>query len=148
SYHWFQPFDDARVSGTKVACYEFRYLSRPVIALNRIDSYDEVQVTFHYNRHEDNAYVRKTIPALDFVRLLIQHIPDKNFKMTRYYGLYARHRETDKALYKAVSKSKYHLLRSFTKWRNDILLSYGYAPLNYPNCRHERAMAKAKCRSA
>lgn len=148
--------------------YISRYLGRPVIALKRIDSYDGEHVTFHYNRHEDNAYIQQTLPALDFIRLLIQHIPDKNFKMTRYYGLYARHREIDKTLHKAIPKSKQQILQSFTKWRSNILLSFGYDPLNCPNCSHEmllaevyydhhrvslqdlyeRTMAKIKCRSA
>ncbi len=150
-----------------VVKYIGRYLGRPVIALKRIDSYDGESVTFHYNRHEDNVYVAKTLPALDFMRLLIQHIPEKNFKMTRYYGLYARHRENDKSLHKAIHKSKHKLFRSFTQWRTDILLSFGYDPLSCSNCNHEmlllelyydhrtvsleelyeRAMLKAKCRS-
>ena len=75
--------------------YIGRYLGRPVIALKQIDSYDGENVTFHYNRHEDNAYVKRTIPAIEFIKLLIQHIPEKHFKMIRYYGLYARHREID-----------------------------------------------------
>ncbi len=75
--------------------YISRYLGRPVIALSRIDSYDGDNVTFHYYRHEDNAFVQKTIPVIDFIKLLIQHIPERNFKMTRYYGLYARHRVAD-----------------------------------------------------
>lgn len=41
-----------------VTKYISRYLGRPVIALKRIDSYDGVNATFHYNRHEDNAYVK------------------------------------------------------------------------------------------
>lgn len=79
-----------------VVKYISRYLGRPVIALSRIDSYDGENVTFHYNRHEDNVFVKKTIPALDFISLLIQHIPEPHYKMTRYYGLYARHRDNDK----------------------------------------------------
>ena len=65
------------------------------IATSRIDSYDEDSetVTFHYNRHEDDKYIQETIPALDFIRRLIRHIPEKHFKMIRYGGLYARHRE-------------------------------------------------------
>lgn len=35
-----------------VTKYISRYLGRPVIALNRIDSYDGKNVTFHYHRHE------------------------------------------------------------------------------------------------
>ena len=66
-----------------VVKYISRYLGRPVIALSRIDSYDGESVTFHYNRHEDNVFVKKTLPAIEFIKLLIQHIPEKNFKMTR-----------------------------------------------------------------
>ena len=150
-----------------VSKYISRYLGRPVIALSRIDSYDGTNVTFHYNRHEDNAFVRKTIPAMDFIKLLIQHIPDKQFKMIRYYGLYARHREQDNKLFKAVPKSKHAFLLSFNKWRNLFFSSLGYDPLECPKCKttmvqldlyyrhkhvsltelYERAMAKLRYRS-
>ena len=53
------------------------------LLLNRIDSYDSENVTFHYNHHEDNVFVRKTVPALDFISLLTQHIPGLHYKMTR-----------------------------------------------------------------
>lgn len=146
--------------------YISRYLGRPVIALSRIDSYDGENVTFHYNRHEDNVFVKKTIPALDFISLLIQHIPEPHYKMTRYYGLYARHREKDKSLTLAIHKSKRKTIRSFTMWRNNILISFGYDPLCCPNCKHTMSLtdvyynhkrvsleelyerANAKCRSA
>ncbi|MDD2978741.1 MAG: transposase [Hespellia sp.] len=151
-----------------VVKYISRYLGRPVIASSRIDSYDGENVTFHYNKHEDNSYVQKTLPVLDFIKLLIQHIPEKHFKMTRYYGLYARHREIDNSLHKAVSKSKHRIILDFNTWRKLILLSFGYDPLQCPKCNHtmeflelyhnhkpvslqesyERTMAKAKCRSS
>ena len=112
--------------------------------------------------------LKKTLPSIDFIKLLIQHIPEKNFKMTRYYGLYARHRTSDQKLRKAIHPSKHKFLKSFSKWRNDIALSFGYDPLKCPHCHHdmclleiyynhqrisleelyERAMAKARCRSA
>ena len=61
--------------------YIGRYLGRPVIATSRIDKYDGDMVTFHYNRHEDDALVIETIPVLDFIQRLIRHIPEKHFKM-------------------------------------------------------------------
>lgn len=151
-----------------VTKYISRYLGRPVIALNRIDSYDGKNVTFHYHRHEDNAFVKKCIPALDFISLLIQHIPEHHYKMIRYYGLYARHRNNDKKLRRAIPKNRQPIIRSFTKWRNNIALSFGYDPLCCPNCKigmtltdlyfnhkripleemYERTLAKFKCRSA
>lgn len=149
-----------------VVKYISRYLGRPVIALKRIDSYDGENVTFHYNRHEDNAFVSKTVSALDFISLLIQHIPESHYKMTRYYGLYSRHREKDKSLRHVVHKSKQTLIRSFSKWKPNILISFGYDPLCCPKCsnsmslmdiyyNHQRLSleelyekAKLKCRSA
>ena len=148
-----------------VSQYISRYLGRPVIGLSRIDSYDGESVTFHYNRHEDNVYVEKTLPAIDFIKLLIQHIPEKHFKMTRYYGLYARNRELDKSLNRLVPKAKHKIILDFNTWRNRIALSFGYDPIQFPNCKkkmelldlyykhtkvsldelYERTMAKMKC---
>ena len=116
--------------------YIGRYLGRPVIATKRIDHYDTSAdtVTFHYNRHEDDVYVERTLSAIDFIKLLMQHIPEKNFKMIRYYGLYARHREADKQLRRARSSEQQKTLVSFNRWRASILLSFGYDPLSCPHC--------------
>ncbi|MEI3302868.1 MAG: transposase [Lachnospiraceae bacterium] len=119
-----------------VVKYIGRYLGRPVIAPSRIDKYDGEMVTFHYNRHEDEQYIEETIPAMEFIQRLIRHIPEKHFKMIRYGGIYARHREIDSKLYRAISKSKHHIYRSFNQWRTAILSSFGYDPLVCPDCQH------------
>lgn len=117
-----------------VTKYIGRYLGRPVIATSRIDNYDGINVTFHYNRHEDEKYVQETIPALEFIERLIQHIPEKHFKMIRYGGLYARHRKVDEKVFKAIPKEKHQILRSFNEWRTAILYAFGYDPLKCPDC--------------
>ena len=119
-----------------VVKYIGRYLGRPVIATSRIDKYDGEMVTFHYNRHEDEQYIEETIPAIEFIQRLIRHIPEKHFKMIRYGGIYARHREIDSKLYRAISKSKHHIYHSFNQWRTAILSSFGYDPLVCPDCQH------------
>nr|WP_242861186.1 transposase [Acetivibrio ethanolgignens] len=100
-----------------VVKYIGRYLGRPVTATSRIDKYDGEMVTFHYNRHEDEQYVEETIPAMEFIQRLIRHIPEKNYKMIRYGGLYARHRDIDSKLHHAISKSKHSFYRSFNHQR-------------------------------
>ena len=120
-----------------VVKYIGRYLGRPVIATSRIDKYDGEMVTFHYNRHEDEQYIEETIPAMEFIQRLIRHIPEKHFKMIRYGGIYARHREIDSKLYRAISKSKHHIYRSYNQWRTAILSSFGYDPLTCPDCQHK-----------
>ena len=114
--------------------YISRYLGRPVIATSRIDTYDGENVTFHYTRHEDNKTVTETIPALNFIQKLIVHIPEKHFKMLRYYGIYAKHHKQEKKLRKCISAEKQRFLRSIQDWRQSILLSFGYDPLCCSEC--------------
>ncbi len=118
-----------------VAKYIGRYLGRPVIATSRIDNYDGIGiVTFHYNRHEDDKYIQETIPAMDFIKRLIRHIPEKHFKMIRYGGLYARHRKIDKKLYQVSFQRKTPCIYAVsTDGGHAILSSFGYDPLECPD---------------
>ncbi len=114
--------------------YITRYLGRPVIATSRIDKYDGEYVTFHYTRHEDNKTIVECIPALDFIKRLIVHIPEKHFKMLRYYGIYAKHHKQEKKLRRCISPEKRKFLSNILDWRNSILLSFGYDPLRCSIC--------------
>jgi len=114
--------------------YINRYLGRPVIATSRIDKYDGDNVTFHYTRHEDNKTIEECVPALDFIKRLIVHIPEKHFKMLRYYGIYAKHHKQEKKLRRCISSQKLEFLRFLQDWRNSILLTFGYDPLRCPDC--------------
>lgn len=120
-----------------VTKYIGRYLGRPVIATSRIDDYDGTNVTFHYNRHEDDKYIVESIPAIEFIQRLIQHIPEKGFKQIRYYGIYARSYNATAKLKRAVPREKHAILLSFNKWRNCICSSFGYDPLKCPCCNNE-----------
>ena len=123
---------------------------------------------WRHKKHFNYKLITETIPVLDFIARLIPHIPEKHFKMIRYYGLYARHRVTDKKLNLAISKQKHKIYRSCNSWRNAILSSFGYDPIQCPCCGttmlfqelyfnhhhvaldelYERTIAKAKrCRS-
>ena len=114
--------------------YISRYLGRPVIATSRIDKYDGEMVTFHYTRHEDDKTIEECIPAMDFIKRLIIHIPEKHFKMLRYYGIYAKHHKQEKKLRKCISPEKKRFITRTLDWRNSILLSFGYDPLHCDTC--------------
>lgn len=129
----------------EVIKYIARYLGRPVIASSRIDKYDGNFVTFHYNRHEDDKLIYETIPVLDFIKMLIRHIPEKHFKMVRYYGIYARHRQSDKKIRRMISSEKRSFYRSFNRWRNSIYFSFGYDPLKCPNCGNLMSLLDIFC---
>ena len=66
---------------------------------------------------------------MEFIQRLVRHIPEKHFKMIRYGGIYARHREIDKKLRRTISREKHHIYRSFNQWRTAILSSFGYDPI-------------------
>ena len=105
-----------------------------MIATSRIDDYDGENVTFHYTRHEDNKTIIESVPALNFIQRLIVHIPEKHFKMLRYYGIYAKHHKQEKLLRRCISEKKRAFLKSIQDWRNSILLSFGYDPLRCSEC--------------
>ena len=126
----------------QVIKYIGRYLGRPVIASSRIDNYDGENVTFHYNRHEDDQLVVETVLATEFIKKLIIHIPEKHFKMIRYYGIYARHRDSDKRIRRAIPAEKRKAYLSFTTWRNAIITAFGYDPIQCPHCGHTMTVQK------
>ena len=77
--------------------YINRYLGRPAIAPSRINAYNGDSVTFHCQQHEDNQTITEQILAVDVIKCLILNIPDKHFKMVRYYGIYAKHHNREKS---------------------------------------------------
>ena len=114
---------------TEISLYIGRYLGRVPIAMSRIDSYDGEFVTFHYNRHEDDKLIIETLPAIDFIKRLIRHIPDKHFKQLRYYGLYASTTKRKHKLVYAIPKFKHIFHKMLTSWRVAIHLAFNYDPL-------------------
>ncbi len=76
-------------SKEEIIRYIGRYIRHPAIAESRIDSYDGEEVTFHYIDHKNTRQVvRMSID--EFISAVIGHIPDRHFKVIRYYGFYAR----------------------------------------------------------
>jgi hypothetical protein len=71
-----------------VADYVVRYIGRPAMAQSRITDYDGINVSFWYQPHGSEEIVHETVPVFEFIKKLIIHIPDRHFKMLRYYGLY------------------------------------------------------------
>lgn len=115
--------------------YIVRYTGRPAMAQSRILDYDGLSVTFYYERHEDGERVVETLSAIDFIKRLIIHIPDEQFKMVRYYGLYAKKYKHSSKLFLMVSSSKKKFWDTYFNWRSRILLAFGTDPLKC-SCGH------------
>ncbi len=66
--------------------YLGRYLKRPLIAGAKLAHYrGEANQSFRYLDHHTGKYETEEISQLKLIKRLIQHIPEKNFRMIRYF---------------------------------------------------------------
>lgn len=75
-------------SSKRLAQYLGRYIRHPAISDARIIRYDSESVTFFYKDREEKMHYH-IISADDFILAVIQHLPEKNFRLVRYYGAYS-----------------------------------------------------------
>ena len=111
------------------------YIKRPPISEARIDKYDEKTVTFRFLDHYNDTIERIKAPVMNFIARLIRHIPDRNFKMIRYYGFLSSKTKGEKLplVYKAIKQVVPKIVRTFT-WRMMLILKCNKDPLACPNC--------------
>jgi hypothetical protein len=118
--------------------YITRYAGRPVLAQSRIISYDGKTVSFTYTPHGSNELVTETVSVFEFIKKLIIHIPERNFKMIRYSGFYCVHNPKHiQSLKQAKRFEPSHLARlksTATSWRKLIMASFGHDPLKCIYC--------------
>ena len=69
-------------------------------------------IHWYYNRHEDDERIDVINQVEEFIKKVIKHCPNENFKMVRFYGFYAN----------SASK-KYNMIKSFK--RDPLLCSCG-----------------------
>ena len=80
------------ISSKRLAQYIGRYVRHPAIANSRITAYNGEAVKFYYKDHLEQIH-HKIMLANDFISAIIQHIPDRNFRLVRYYGAYSRRKK-------------------------------------------------------
>ena len=79
-----------------VTRYIARYIHHPAIGERRICHYDGKTVSFWYVNEdeqkikEEGKIVLVTTPVFDFIEGILMQVPDPQFKMIRYYGIYAQ----------------------------------------------------------
>lgn len=119
--------------GWNMARYIGRYVKHPPIAESRIIAFDGKQVTFWYKDSETKQRRTVSMEKFEFIRLLLSHIPEKNFKIVRYVGIYSRrgykHRQTE-----FLEGEILFIKRS---WREEIKKVFKYDPLKCPYCETE-----------
>lgn len=125
----------------KVSCdhrknikYLGRYLKRPPISETRIKKYDGINITYQYHDHHENNNKAITMPVYDFIGRLIKHIPDKNFRVIRYYN-WLSNRQRGKLLphvYQLIKQIP-ALIKEIS-WFTLFYNTFGYDPLLCKPC--------------
>ena len=118
--------------------YITRYTGRPVLAQSRIIGYTGDTVTFTYTPHDSNELVTQTVSVFDFIKKLIIHIPERNFKMIRYFGFYCAHNlKYVQYLLHAKRFEGFQIMRLksiYKSWRNLIKFTFGHDPIKCIYC--------------
>lgn len=86
---WYVNIGERLKNAQFVVRYIGRYTKRPAIAESRIIGYDGNMVTFSFKEHRMTEKRFLTLSVFDFIKRLIVHIPDSNFRIIRYFGFYA-----------------------------------------------------------
>jgi hypothetical protein len=68
--------------------YIARYVRHPAIAQSRIMGFDGKTVTFTCDKDEETER-KVSMPVVDFLLALAQHIPPKGFQVIKHLGIYA-----------------------------------------------------------
>ena len=118
--------------------YIGRYIRHPAIADTRIVAYDGEQVSYYYEQRlgqgKGTKRVYETVPVLEFIHGVVRHIPPKQFKMVRYYGLYAPCKAKKiKAKMKAMGQAVGRVICRLG-WRKRIQRDFKHDPLRCPKC--------------
>lgn len=113
-----------------VLSYIGRYLKRPIIAQSRILAYDGTNVTYSYKNKYDSKIKTITVSAIEFIGYLIQHIPNKFFKMIYYSWIFVNR---SKNKYLKIINTYYNnqqkLPKIGKKFRERIFMFTGKDPL-------------------
>ena len=135
----FYVYAEPRVRAVQgIGRYIGRYIRHPAIADTRIVGYDGEQVTYYYEQRleqgQESKRVYERVPVLEFIHQVVRHIPPKQFKMVRYYGLYAPCKAKKvRAKLAAIGKAVGRVVRRLG-WRKRVQRDFKRDPLQCPKC--------------
>ena len=113
-----------------VVNYIIRYTGRPVMAESRIIDFDEETkiIHYYYEDHKTEERIEVKEQVIEFMKKLVQHIPEPQFKMIRYCGLYAtcdhNHKNAVKKMREKLQKPK----KEFS-YRRELIETFDTDPL-------------------
>jgi len=130
-------------SAWRTVSYLGRYLKRPPLPLSRLIHYDGKKVIFKFIDRNNNSKKTASMDFDTFIHKFTQHIPDKGFRMIRYYGFLAN------AVRGKLLPVVYELLNQSVKqktsldWRTLMNKTFNIDPLECILCGSELAFVGA-----
>jgi hypothetical protein len=116
--------------------YACRYTKRPVIAEGRIKRFKNGYVTFQfkdYHRGGERAFAK--LPVLTFIDRLVQHLPERNFRQVRHYGLFSpRRRKEDLKRARQLLAQRKKRRSKAPCWEQRRKAAGNRRPLSCPRC--------------
>lgn len=121
----------SKVGKDAVVSYIIRYAGRPVMASSRITHYDHKKnsIQYYYEDHETKERIDVEESIFAFMKKLILHIPEAQFKMIRYYGLYATCHHHHKKEVKRKLEVNTIIQRSKQSYRQSLISVFDTDPL-------------------
>jgi len=107
--HW---VTDCSEVGNGMSSFKYLapYMQRGFISNSRIVSYDGRDVTFSFVESATKTTRFRTLSAVEFIRMYLQHVLPSGFQKTRYYGLLgAANRKTIRELRLLILSSRYSM---------------------------------------
>lgn len=132
--------------------YIGRYAKRPCLSETKIDyySYEEQIITFTYQDKKTKTIKQLTLSVEEFIIRIIRHIPEKNFRMIRYYGLYAsavKNQLLPILLYQitvlfGIARLTFSPSEQPNNWRERITKLTGIDPLFCADCNEQMRLTE------
>ncbi|MGQ7846707.1 IS91 family transposase [Granulosicoccus sp. 3-233] len=86
---WCVRIEEQYAHGNGVLVYLSRYLKGGPLHPSQIVRCDDDAIGFRYKDHRDKRMKVLTVKPKEFIRRLLQHVPEPGQHMVRHYGLYA-----------------------------------------------------------
>jgi len=133
--------------GKGLAKYLAKYVVSPPISIRRIERYDGKSVSYWYRDHKTRQFEHETLPALQFIERMVQHILPKGFQRIRYYGLHGnvRYKKMREQLADIIpvhmpDDPKGYRVMPAKPFAQRFFESFGKDPLLCPKCDNEMSL--------
>jgi len=126
----------------QIVRYLGNYFKRPPIAESKLRHFDGNEVIFKYLDHVTNTYHSFILSTEQFIARFVQHIPDENFRMLRYYGFLSNRTRGNllPIVYKLLNQEKLNQ-KSLPSFVELMQKNFGFNPLKCILCGHQLVLS-------